>query len=635
MHRNWLILFLHLNKINEYISFYSVYRYRFNATLHEAGRRNKQRHAAEALNKMEPEELKSILGSISLPSWLTSPDFERVRWVNRVVDQLFPHIAKYSEGWARGNVDDLLHESSPRWIRSINMTRVSAGAVPPRVTGVKVFSSEDLEGDEEIVIELDVRWNSDAELGITVLPIPKAKIPFLRGRAVVDQLVNALTRFILVKVSVEKVTLRGKVRVELRPLMSAPPLIGSAQIALSEIPDFNFELKLWNGNSSVLPGLESWLYTTIKDSVLRQYTLPERYILPFIPKDQLAGDKPRGVLEIEVIEAEHVPWMDLFSPSDPYVKVFTRVGRQVSTQVIQNTTKPQWDEKFLLLVHHPDIQELTAILTDYDIFNQDDEIGRVEINIKDLPRGETVDKWYEVHRAGKEKKKKDGGNGGNELKRGVEQMQRVAARAISPAVSSRLQGGGRLHKPCRLHLRMTYVDFSKEEVDKATKGHLEGGRGEESVAIARQLGLSPALQRIVGGGVLYVRIRTATDIDFSQKMMILGGWKHKVKIKVIFGGKEKSTPILTARGRQLLQRAYNFDSELEFVLDSEEAERAKEIKFEVWDVHWKNAFLGAAELPFDAIRRRRTTIESLELKGAERGRVEVRCQWVGLLNSDG
>lgn len=74
-----------------------------------------------------------------------------------------------------------------------------------------------------------------------------------------------------------------------------------------------------------------------------------------------------GLVEVEVLEAENVPRMDLLSASDPYVRLFTRITRQVSTPVIQNAKHPVWrDERFMLMVHHLEAQSLTAVLMDYD-----------------------------------------------------------------------------------------------------------------------------------------------------------------------------------------------------------------------------------------------------------------------------
>jgi hypothetical protein len=47
-------------------------------------------------------------------------------------------------------------------------------------------------------------------------------------------------------------------------------------VAFTEVPKFAFDLTVWGGDLSVLPGLETWLQGLIKDAVLRPYVLPEQ-----------------------------------------------------------------------------------------------------------------------------------------------------------------------------------------------------------------------------------------------------------------------------------------------------------------------------------------------------------------------
>ncbi len=58
------------------------------------------------------------------------------------------------------------------------------------------------------------------------------------------------------------------------------------------MPNFNFDLTLYGGDIGFLPGLEAWITTVIKDSVLR-YAFPSRCLdaasqsAPLVPAGQL------------------------------------------------------------------------------------------------------------------------------------------------------------------------------------------------------------------------------------------------------------------------------------------------------------------------------------------------------------
>ena len=249
---------------------------------------------------------------------------------------------------------------------------------------------------------------------ITII-VNAAQFPGPIAPAILDY----LSGLFVLKVGLERLVLSGRVRMTLIPLMSTPPLVGSVQVsadpsprealcmlpaahvhsprplpvadyppapshrrlhprqvALTEVPKFSFDLTVYGGDISVLPGLEAWLHGLIQDAVLRPYCLPERYVFPLISPDALAADRPAGLLEVTVVEAEHVPRMDLLSRSDPYVQLSVRDKRKVKTQVKDNAKHPVWEEEVKLLVHYPEHQSLTAVLYDYDVFDRDDVIGR-------------------------------------------------------------------------------------------------------------------------------------------------------------------------------------------------------------------------------------------------------------------
>lgn len=52
----------------------------------------------------------------------------------------------------------------------------------------------------------------------------------------------------------------------------------------------------------------------------RPYVLPDSYVWPLIDHSNLGIEVPQGMLFINLIEATHVPRMDLFSDSDGFVK---------------------------------------------------------------------------------------------------------------------------------------------------------------------------------------------------------------------------------------------------------------------------------------------------------------------------
>lgn len=118
-----------------------------------------------------------------------------------------------------------------------------------------------------------------------------------------------VSKVVAIKAAAESLTMTGRLRVTLRPLLNRLPLLGAgalrwdwvwntalyrraclptplpnllpglaAQVAFTEMPRFSFGLSLLGGDVSVLPGLEAWLHSLFSDAVLRPMVLPEKRV---------------------------------------------------------------------------------------------------------------------------------------------------------------------------------------------------------------------------------------------------------------------------------------------------------------------------------------------------------------------
>lgn len=77
-------------------------------------------------------------------------------------------------------------------------------------------------------------------------------------------------------------------------------------------------------------------------------------------------------------------------------RLFVRDKRKLKTQVKENTTRPEWNEEFQLLVHEPEHQYLTLLMYDHDVLSVDDEIGSATFRIRNLRNGEEEEVDVEV-----------------------------------------------------------------------------------------------------------------------------------------------------------------------------------------------------------------------------------------------
>ncbi len=66
---------------------------------------------------------------------------------------------------------------------------------------------------------------------------------------------------------------------------------------------------------------------------------------------QAALQVPAGVLYVKLIEATNVPNMDIFSKTDPFVKLFVRKRNERRSRTIFNSLHPRCLHVLLLQAH--------------------------------------------------------------------------------------------------------------------------------------------------------------------------------------------------------------------------------------------------------------------------------------------
>lgn len=204
---------------------------------------------------------------------------------------------------------------------------------------------------------------------------------------------------ISVPVWVELRGIIGTVRLRLQ-LTPDPPFfslctmafLGQPRADLSCIPISKHLPNLLN-----IPLISSFVQSSI-DAALAEYVAPRSLTLDL--KDMLVGDDfkkdttARGVIVVFIKEAKDFKEGDggigpLKGSSDPYVTCsWGKFGKSIcSTRIIEKDQNPRWHEWAYMLVSPQEIdaeERLRLQLWDSDRFSADDELGRVEIDLKEL-----------------------------------------------------------------------------------------------------------------------------------------------------------------------------------------------------------------------------------------------------------
>ncbi|MCJ1406633.1 hypothetical protein MMC19_000699 [Ptychographa xylographoides] len=170
-------------------------------------------------------------------------------------------------------------------------------------------------------------------------------------------------------------------------------LLGQPKASLSCVPLTRRGLNIMD-----LPIISSFVQSSI-DAALAEYVAPKSLTLDL--KDMLEGDdfkkdtQARGAIMVRIKRAANFKEGDgnlgglKKGSSDPYVSVgWAKFGKPVwSTRVILKDMEPVWDETAFILVTQEELnaeERLRVHLWDSDRGSADDDLGRIEVDLKEI-----------------------------------------------------------------------------------------------------------------------------------------------------------------------------------------------------------------------------------------------------------
>ncbi|XP_012275469.1 extended synaptotagmin-1 [Orussus abietinus] len=305
-----------------------------------------------------------------LPSWVYFPDFDRAEWLNRILYKVWPSMNHYVRTMCKQTIQPAIVERLSEYkMKGFQFERLVLGRIPPKVCGVKVYSTNT--SRNEIILDMDLLYAGDCDVNFT--------IGNLRG-------------------GIKDFQIRGMIRVVMKPMISVMPLIGGLQIFFLNNPAIDFNLV---GAVDVLelPGFNDILRKTILEQVAAIVVLPNKLVIRLseeIPPEILKTPEPEGVLRIHVVQAKHLMKKDIGllgkGKSDPYA-IITVGAQEFRTKTIDNTVDPKWDYWCECAVTSSIAQQLTIHIWDYDGTKEDESLGRATVEVSRVQKKGTIDTW--------------------------------------------------------------------------------------------------------------------------------------------------------------------------------------------------------------------------------------------------
>ncbi|KAK7258028.1 hypothetical protein RIF29_32410 [Crotalaria pallida] len=305
---------------------------------------------AVTLQKMIPE----------IPLWIKNPDFDRVDWLNKFIEYMWPYLDKAICKTAKNIAKPIIAEQIPKYkIDAVEFETLTLGSLPPTFQGMKVFMTD----EKELIMEPSIKWAGNPNVTVSVKAFG-------------------------LKATVQVVDLQVFLapRITLKPLVPSFPCFANIYVSLMEKPHVDFGLKLIGADLMSIPGAYRIVQELIKDQVANMYLWPKTLEVQIIDSTK-AMKRPVGILHVKVVRAMKLKKKDLLGASDPYVKLKMTEDKMPSkkTTVKHKNLNPEWNEDFNLVVKDPESQVLEIYVYDWEQVGKHDKMGMNVIPLKELP----------------------------------------------------------------------------------------------------------------------------------------------------------------------------------------------------------------------------------------------------------
>lgn len=255
-------------------------------------REAKEERLRSAIQLLDNEEDFTSMKSKSkirrdLPSWVNFPDVEKVEWLNKVLQQVWPFVGQYLEKLLIETIAPSIRASSAH-LQTLSFTKVDMGDKAMKVVGIKAHTEND---KGQVLLDLYISYVGNVEINVEV-------------------------KRYFCKAGVKGIQLHGMMRVILEPLIGDVPIVGAVTMFFIRRPKLDIN---WTGLTNLLdiPGLNVMSDSMIMDAIASFLVLPNRLVVPLVPGLHLAQLRcplPRGVVRIHLLEAQNL------AAKDNYVK---------------------------------------------------------------------------------------------------------------------------------------------------------------------------------------------------------------------------------------------------------------------------------------------------------------------------
>lgn len=367
---------------------------------------------------------------------------ETTIWLNSLMGAVWPLINPDLFASLGDTLEDVMQASLPKFVRMVSVDDIGQGSEALRILGVRWLptgaaaqsvtqdgkltkeehfdegrsSGEDDDEQEKSTPQNgnDVAKGMEAEEGEFI----NLEVAFAYRTRTSSTTMKQMTKDmhlyvafylpgnIKVPVWVDLQGIVGTMRMRLQ-LTPDPPFfslctltfLGQPKVQLSCVPLSKHALNIMD-----VPFISNFVQSSV-DAAMAEYVAPKSLSLDL--KEMLAGEdykkdtNARGVLMVHIKKGYDFKMGDTAVPlvkdgsSDPYVSVgWAKFGKVLwSTRIMISEMEPRWEETCFLLVTPEELnvdERLRVQLWDSDRMSADDDLGRIEVDLKEIMRNENA-----------------------------------------------------------------------------------------------------------------------------------------------------------------------------------------------------------------------------------------------------
>lgn len=287
---------------------------------------------------------------------LASGGTERVGFLNDMVEHMWDYINVMAANMTRETIEPMFAEMLPGPLSSIKFSKIDFGKNPVKFDNIDVHKHE---SKNEMQLLIDITWDGDCDIQVS----------------------SKIGTF-----GLNSIKLAGRIALALDPLINKMPLISAIQVGFINPPLLHLD---FTGLASIAEFslVEPTVYKMIDKILGDLVVLPNRIYIKLDPTTVWydAFQMDLGVLRLTIEKGYGFKVQKQFFKDIPDIYVMARLGarEQHSTNVVDNTVTPEWnDVSDWLLTDHD--QEIVLEAWDSDLTSRDDPLGNAHITVGKL-----------------------------------------------------------------------------------------------------------------------------------------------------------------------------------------------------------------------------------------------------------